>query len=118
MILFIAILVGALIGQTFLPWWVIVPVALAASFWKGKSPLSSFLIAFFAIFMLWSLSASYLSIQNDHLLANRIGQMFGLPLNAVTWIWMAIVSALPGAVTAGFAGLSGYFLRRITTASE
>ena len=113
MILFVVILVGALIGQIFLPWWVIIPVCLAACFWRAKSPLSSFLIPFLSIFVLWSLTATYLSIQNDHLLANRIAQMFELPVHAGTWMLMAVLSALPGAITAGFSGLSGYFLGKI-----
>lgn len=113
MILFIVILLGAFIAQIFLPWWVIIPICLAASFWRAHSPFASFLIPLCSIFILWSLTASYLSVQNDHILANRIAQMFNLPVNAGTWVIMALLSALPGAITAGFSGMSGFFLRRI-----
>lgn len=113
MILFIVVIIAAFIGQLFLPWWVIIPICLAASYWRAKSPLLAFLIPFAGIFVLWSFSAAYLSIQNDHILANRMAQMFNLPVNSGTWILMAVLSALPGAITAGFSGLSGLFLRKI-----
>jgi|SRR5690606_15627241 len=113
MIFFFVILLGAFVGQIFLPWWVIIPVCLAASFWRARAPFPSFLIPFLSIFSLWLLTASYLSIQNDHLLANRIAQMFNLPVHAGTWLLMAGLSALPGAITAGFSGLSGFFLRKM-----
>lgn len=113
MILFIVILAAAFLAQLFLPWWVIIPICLAASFWRAKSAWKSFLIPLASIFLLWAATASYLSIQNDHILAGRVAQMFGLPISDAAWIWMVLLTAIPGAITAGFSGLSGFFLRKI-----
>jgi len=66
-----------------------------------------------AIFILWLLMSLFLSFQNEHILANRVGEMLGLKPASYNWLLVALISALPGAITAGFAGASGFLLRKV-----
>jgi hypothetical protein len=111
MFLFLLIIVIAFISQLIFPWWIIIPIAMISCALKGNSIVSAFLSSFIAIFILWLLMSIFLSFQNDHILANRVGEMLGLNLASYNWILVALISTLPGAITAGFAGASGYLLR-------
>lgn len=113
MFLFLLIIVIAFIGQLILPWWIIIPITMVCCGLKANSVTSAFLSSFMAIFMLWLLTSIFLSFQNDHILSNRVGEMLGLKLASYNWILVALISSLPGAITAGFAGVSGFLLRKI-----
>jgi len=113
MILFILIIVIAFITQLFLPWWIIVPVVLLCCWAKAKTASSAFIISFMSIFLLWLVMSLFLSFPNDHILANRVGLMLGLPEASYNWAVVALIATLPGALTAGFSGVSGFFLRKI-----
>src|SRR5690606_381469 len=113
MVLFLLIFILALIGQLFLPWWVVVPIAMLCCMWRAQTARSAFIISFLSIFTLWLITSLILSIPNNHLLANRVGQMLGLPDSPYNWLPVALIATLPGALTAGFSGLGGFFSRKI-----
>jgi len=113
MILFLLIILVAFITQLFLPWWIIVPVVLLCCLAKAKTATSAFMISFLGIFFLWLAMSLFLSFPNDHILANRVGQMLGLHEASYNWILVALIATIPGALVAGFSGLSGFFLRKI-----
>lgn len=111
--LFLLIFILSLIAQLILPWWIIAPIAMFCCMWKGKTAKSAFLISFFAIFSLWLITSLIMSIPNNHLLANRVGQMLGLPDIPYNWLLVTLIATLPGALTAGFSGIAGFFLKKI-----
>ena len=113
MILFLLICILGLVGQLLLPWWIIVPIAFLCCMWMARTANSAFLISFLSIFALWLVMSLTISVPNNHLLASRIGQMLGLPVVSYNWALVALIATLPGALTAGFSGLSGFFLRKI-----
>jgi len=113
MFLFLLIIIVAFIGQLIFPWWIIIPIVMVCCGLKANSVTSAFLSSFIAIFILWLLMSVFLSFQNDHILANRVGEMLGLKLYSYNWLLVALISTLPGAITAGFAGASGFLLRRV-----
>ncbi len=105
---FIVILLISFVLQLFLPWWVIIVIAFAACGIIGKTTKICFWQPFFAIFLLWIGMALYKSIPNQHLLADRIAEMFDLKV----WPAILLVMGILGGLAAGISGLCGYHLRK------
>ena len=113
MILFLLILINSLIFGLFLPWWCIIPVAFVHCFQLSKSLKSALLISFFSVFVLWMVVSFYYSAGNNHILTGRVADLFGLGGSAMSWLWMVLLSPLPGAITASLAGVSGYLTKQL-----
>lgn len=91
----------------YLPWWTIVfPVYMVSAVMQLK-PGVSFLAAFISIFILWGLFALIISINNDHVLANKMSVL--IFKNENPWL-LIIVTGLIGGIVAGFSALSGSLL--------
>lgn len=116
--LFLIIVIICFVLQLFLPWWIIAPLAFAASFWKGKSAQHSFWSGFFAVFTLWVCTALFYSIPNGHILANRVGAMLGLPDTTINWAIVLLITGLIGGLAAGFCALAGYYFRQTMVIQE
>lgn len=111
LLLFIALV--SLILQFFLPWWIISPIAFALAAWKANSGKHAFGSAFGAIFLIWLAVAIVKSLANKNILVNRVAEMLTLPQLSINWILIALITALIGALVAGFSALSGLYIRRI-----
>lgn len=109
LIIFIALL--SLLFQFFLPWWIIAPIAFGLAAWKAASGRHAFWSGFLAIFLLWAIMALVKTIPNENLLANRVGQMFGFPDWGFNWLIVLFITALLGALVAGFSALAGVYCR-------
>lgn len=111
---FIVILILAFALQSFLPWWVIIVVSFATCGIIGKTGKISFWQPFLAIVVLWTGMALYKSFPNNHLLAGRVAEMFGLK------VWSAIlaVTVLIGGLAAGISGFCGHHFRKATIKSK
>jgi len=91
----------------YLPWWTIVfPVYMVSAVMQLK-PGGSFLAAFISIFIFWGLFALIISINNDHVLANKMSVL--IFKNENPWL-LIIVTGLIGGIVAGFSALSGSLL--------
>lgn len=110
--MFITLFIAAFIGQLILSWWIVLPLAMLTSYFFNKRPWTSFFISFIAIYAMWTLFSFYQSWANDHLLGNRMGVLFGLPQSNKNWLWIVLISGLPGGLTAGFGGLAGQYIRK------
>lgn len=84
-------------------------VGFLAAFYIGKNALPSFLAGFLGVFLVWFVYAFYINVQNNHILSLKIIQLFKLP-NPLSLI---LVGASIGGLTAGFASLSGFYLKKI-----
>lgn len=111
---FIVILVLSLALQTFFPWWTIIVLSFATCGIIGKTGKISFWQPFLAILLLWAGMALYKSVPNQHLLAGRVAEMFGLK------VWPAIlaVTAIVGGLAAGISGYCGYHFRKAIIKSK
>lgn len=111
---FIVVLIISLLAQYFLPWWAIIVISFATSGLIGKTGKISFWQPFLAIVIVWAATALYKSMPNQHLLAGRVAEMFGLK------VWPAIlaVTALIGGLAAGVSGLCGYHFRKATVKTK
>ena len=110
--LFILIFLICLALQFFFPWWIIAIISFGLAAWKAKNGKNAFFSAFLALFCLWILMSLFKSIPNENILANRVGQMLGLPGSAYNWIVVAIITGFVGGLAAGFSALAGLYCRR------
>ena len=108
---FIAALLTALlsfIAGLYMPWWSIAVVSFAVAALIHQKPLKAFLSGFFALFLLWGGIAYWIDMKNNHILSQRVAELMKMGPSSITII---IVTAFIGGLVAGFAALSGSFLR-------
>ena len=92
----------------FFPWWSIAIVAFLVAALIPQAPLVSFISGFIALFLLWGALSFWISINNDHILAHRVSLLIFKVDNPFLLI---IVTALIGALVAGFAALTAAYIR-------
>lgn len=106
--LFLIILLS-FIACLYFPWWSIAVVAFIVSAVIPQSAWMSFITGFCALFILWGSLSFWISNNNDHILAHKISLLIFKTDNPYLLI---MVSALIGAVVAGFGGMTGSYLRK------
>ncbi|MBD0332082.1 MAG: hypothetical protein ICV66_05445 [Chitinophagaceae bacterium] len=92
------------IAGIYLPWWSIAVVAFMVALLIPQTIGSSFCSGFLAVFILWGLLSLWIDIKSESGLSRKIAQLFYLGNSSVLII---IVTALIGALVAGFAAMSG-----------
>ncbi|KAA2242418.1 hypothetical protein F0L74_07680 [Chitinophaga agrisoli] len=97
------------LGGLFLDWWSVALAAFLASLLLALSPGKGFIHGFIAVFLFWLALAFFQDVRNDHILANRVSEIF---LQMRSPILIGIVSAFIGGLVGGMGGLSGGLLRR------
>ena len=112
LMLILIIIVSCFLAQSFLPWWIIAPICLIVSFFLSSSKKQAFWTGFAGIFILWLVKILSLSLPNEHLLANKVGQVFMLPASDTNWVVLIFVSSLIGGVVGGLSSLTGYSFRK------
>jgi len=106
--LFLIILILSFASGFFLPWWVVAIAAFLAALLIGKTSRQAFISGFGAVFIVWIVLALFKSIPNDHILANRIAQLFHLP----SWQYILVITGIVGGLVGGFSDLSGLLLKK------
>ena len=91
-----------------LEWWSIAVVAFVISILIPQDHLAAFLSGFIGLFLLWGLLSLWISIRNGHILAHRVSLLI---FKTDSPLLLVSVTALIGAMVAGFAALSGSFVR-------
>ena len=89
-------------------WWFFVIVALLVALLIHQKAGKAFFAGFLGLFILWSVLAFWMDSANDGILSTKIASL--LPLAGSKWM-LIIVTALIGGLVAGFAALSGSYLR-------
>ena len=92
-------------------WWFFAVVAFLVAALIHQKGYKSFFAGFLALFILWFVLAFWMDFVNEGVLSVRIASL--LPLNGSKWLLM-IVTAFIGGLIAGFAALSGSYLRSTT----
>lgn len=92
------------IAGLYLPWWSIAIIAFLVALFMGQFIGRSFLSGFLGIFLLWFIVALWIDIKNEHILSQKIAQLFSLGNSSVLLI---LITALLGALVGGFAAMSG-----------
>lgn len=99
----------SLITCIYLPWWSIAIVSLLVAVILHQKPLWSFLAGFCALFLLWGFLALKISSDNDHILAHRMSLVI---IKSDSPFVLVVITALTGALVAGFGALAGSYLRK------
>jgi hypothetical protein len=93
----------------YLPWWSIAIAAFVVAALIPQKPGKSFITGFTALLLLWGGLSFWISNNNQHLLAHKISMVLLKMDNPFVLIF---ATAIIGALVAGFAALSGSFLRQ------
>lgn len=102
------IAVASFIAGLYLPWWSIAIVSFLIALLIPQGVGRSFLSGFAGIFLLWGGLALWIDAANESILSRKIAQLFMLGGHSILLI---LVTALVGALVAGFAAMSGASLR-------
>lgn len=105
----LTIAVTAALLQLFLPWWIIAIVAFAVGYLHQQNMPVAFVSGFIGVFLLWLVYAFVISSSNEHILAQKVAELF--PLKGNVFALLAI-SGLIGGLVAGFAAMSGAAARQ------
>ena len=89
-------------------WWFFAVVAFLVAALIHQKGYKAFFAGFLALFILWFVLAFWMDLANEGVLSVKIASILGL--GASKWILM-IVTACIGGLVAGFAALSGSYLR-------
>ena len=107
----VAILLTALlafISGLFLPWWCFAITSLLVAVLVHQSAGKAFLSGFLGVFLLWAGLAWWIDMKNNGVLSKKIAQVLPLGGNGLLLI---LVTGLIGGLVAGFAAMSGSYLR-------
>jgi len=107
----VSILLTALLSFAiclYCPWWSIAIVAFVIAVLIPQKPFPSFLTGFLALYLLWFALTVYISNNNEHILAHKVSVLILKMDNPFALI---LITALIGALVAGFAALAGSFAR-------
>ena len=86
----------------FLPFWGAAVAGFIGSLLIRTSNVASFITGFIAVFVLWGMSAFLIDLNNQHLMAGRIGELFSMSPP-----FMVLVTAVVGGVTGALGSLFG-----------
>ncbi len=106
-ILLIAVL--AAFAEHFFAWWSVAVVCFLVTLIAGLKPGKAFLAGFFGIGICWLVAALCHDIANDHILSQRMAELFKLP----NYILFILVTVLIGSLVGGLAGWSGGLVRKM-----
>lgn len=99
---------GGYVLQSFMPWWGIVVIPVLVGYTMHRKTKMAFASGFLGIFLLWGIHAFNTHISSSGHLGERMAMVFQMPNPYL----LIIAGAVIGAIVAGFAGLTGIYLRR------
>ncbi len=104
------IAITAFVMGIYLPWWSIAIAAFIIPLFIQQSSLWAFISGFVALFLLWGVMSWIISSNNQQVFAHKMAMLI---LSNDSPALLVFVTALLGALVAGFAALSGNRLRKI-----
>ena len=96
------------VAGLYLPWWSLAVMAFLVALLVHQRAGKAFLAAFIALFLLWGGLALWIDVRNTGILSARIGALLGIGTNTLL---LVLITGLIAALVAGFAALSGSYLR-------
>ena len=98
----------AFISGLFLPWWGIAITSLLIAVLVHQKAGKAFLSGMLGVFILWAGLAWWIDMKNNGVLSKKIATVLPLGGNSLLLI---LVTGLIGGLVAGFAAMSGSYLR-------
>jgi hypothetical protein len=100
---------GSFLLQTFFPWWSIMIFPFLTGLFLLKNAFHVFIAGFLGIFLLWLIHGLLIDGQTNHIISQKIAELFGMPSSFL----IIIVAAIIGGIEAGLSGLTGSYLKKI-----
>lgn len=91
------------------PWWSIAVAAFVVAALIPQKPGKAFITGFISLFVLWGGLSFWISYNNEHILAGKVAMLI---LKMDSPYILIVATAIIGGLVAGFAALSGSFLRQ------
>lgn len=105
----IAIIILGYIIQFVTPWWGVALATMLVTFLLNKNYWVSFIVGFFAVFLLWGGFALIKDLANESLLSAQVGDLLqGLPSIA-----LIVLTGIIGGLLGGLSGLVGHSAREL-----
>jgi hypothetical protein len=101
------ILIFSILGQMWLPWWILMVVSALAGLLFMHNALLAFITAFVLIAGQWFVYAYWINSKNEFILANKIATLFQLDSSLL----LILVASLLAGLAAAFSASSGALLR-------
>jgi len=98
----------AFISGLFLPWWGIAITSLLVAVLVHQKAGKAFLAGMLGVFLLWACLAWWIDLKNNGVLSKKVAAVLPLGGNALLLI---LLTGFVGGLVAGFAAMSGSFLR-------
>lgn len=98
----------AFAGGLYLPWWSLAIASFLVALLVHQKAGKAFFSGFLAILLLWGGIAWWIDMKNNGVLSKKIASVLPLGGNPITLI---LVTAVVGALVAGFAAMSGSYIR-------
>ena len=89
-------------------WWFFAVIAFVVALLVHQKAGKAFLAGFLGLFILWAGLACWIDMKNESILSSKIAQL--LPLEGSS-ILLILVTGIIGGLLAGFAAMSGSYLR-------
>lgn len=99
----------AFMAGLYFPWWTIAVVAFLVAILVHQKPWKAFVAGFLGLFILWFVLAEWIDINNKSILSARISQLLGIGNHPLL---LVLITAFIGGLVAGFAAMSGSYLRK------
>ncbi len=98
----------AFVSGLYMPWWSLAIAAFLIALLIHQNAGRAFLSGFLGLFLLWAILAWWIDMRNQGLLSAKVAKL--LPFGGSS-ILLILVTAFVGALVAGFAAMSGSYLR-------
>ena len=98
----------AFAGGLWFGWWIIAAAAFVVALLVHQRAGWAFLSGFSGLFILWGALAWVIDTNNQQILSKKIAEV--LPLGGNSFL-LILITAFIGAIVAGFAAMSGSYLR-------
>jgi hypothetical protein len=98
----------AFISGLYFPWWCFAITSFLVALLIHQRAGKAFLSGFLGLFLLWAGLAWWIDMKNDHVLSKKIAAV--LPLGGSP-VLLILVTGLIGGLVAGFAAMTGSYLR-------
>ena len=98
----------AFISGLFLPWWCMAITSLLVALLVHQKAGKAFFSGLLGLFLLWAALAWWIDMKNNGVLSEKIASVLPLGGNR---IYLILLTGLIGGLVAGFAAMSGSFLR-------
>ena len=96
------------VTEYFFPWWTVAIVAFIVATESGLRAGKAFLAGFAGVALLWLVVSVVKDLRNDHILSQRMAELFQLPHSLL----FILVASLIGGLVGGLAGWSGAVVRK------